>query len=286
MKRLIDIFANKNYRLYIFSIALIAIFVFASIFLTQTKIVSKTGFLAAVLQGVQSTPINQQSVGGDKRVDVSKLVAANLDIFNFHPTVTGIVETDTTYTVFYSIETLTPEGIEWTVSSKTGEFSVAKDALGDGGLTAYIVGKLHDIENRERSYLSRVQIVEKMLAEERQVRHTRVLTSIVGLELDEIPVPVIEKPAAPEPPSVSVQPPVLNTVPVVTLSHEDSSAIPSLTPTVPEVIATTTDSMATTTVSTSSVSEVSTTTLVATTDQSVAPSPNASSTATTTESTL
>lgn len=131
-------------------------------------------------------------------VDPSTLLSANLDAFDFHPTITGVVETDTLYTVSYSIRTLAPEGSEWTASRKTGEFSVAKESLPDGGLNAYVVGKLRDIENGERLYLTRAQTAEKTLADARQARPSSAFAALIGLALDQIPVPVVEKPV-PEP---------------------------------------------------------------------------------------
>jgi hypothetical protein len=175
-------------------------------------------------------------------VDPSALLSADLDAFDFHPTVTGVVETDALYTVSYSIETLAPEGSEWTTSSKTGEFSVGKDALGDGGLNAYVVGKLHDIENGERSYLSRAQAAEKALAEMRRPRPASAFATLVGLALDQIPVPVVQKPAAPESPQPQVSPPV-QTIPtpaetVAPAPSVGDSPVPDVATSTPESAAT------------------------------------------------
>src|SRR3989344_1529307 len=57
-------------------------------------------------------------------VDASALLFADVDAFDFRPTVTGVVETDTLYTVSYSIDTLAPEGSAWAPYAKTGDFSV------------------------------------------------------------------------------------------------------------------------------------------------------------------
>ena len=168
-------------------------------------------------------------------MDASPLLATNLDAFDFRPTVTGVVETDTLYTVSYSLETLAPEGSEWKLSSKTGEFSVAKDALGDGGLNVYVVGKLHDIENGERSYLSRAQTAEKTLADARAARPANAFSSLVGLALDQIPVPVVEKPAPESAPQPQVTPPVQEDSATSTIA----SPTPEPSPT-PEAIAETT----------------------------------------------
>lgn len=175
------------------------------------------GSAFAASQGVLPLPLVAPAPSADistpEGVDASALLAANLDTFDFRPTVTGVVETDALYTVSYSIETLAPEGSEWVASSKTGEFSVAKNALPDGGLNAYVVGKLHDIENGERSYLSRAQSAEKALAEARQARPASAFLALVGLALDQIPVPAVEKPAAPEPVPQPQTPPVQEDAP-------------------------------------------------------------------------
>ncbi len=131
-------------------------------------------------------------------VDPAALLSANLDTFDFRPTVTGVVETDSLYTVSYSIETLAPEEGRWTTVAKTGEFSVAEDSLDESGLQGYIVGKLSDLENQERSYLARAQAAEKALADARTARPANAFAALIGLALDQIPVPVIVRPA-PEP---------------------------------------------------------------------------------------
>lgn len=193
------------------------------------------------LPSIASLPASDSSASGD--VDASALLAANLDTFDFRPTVTGVVETDSLYIVSYSIETLAPEGSEWTTSSKTGEFSVAKDVLGDSGLNAYVVGKLHDIENGERSYLARAQTAEKTLADVRVAKPASAFAALVGLALDQIFVPVIEKPA-PElqpqetPPAQPIPTPAETVVPAP--SVEDSPAPETATST-PESAATSTD---------------------------------------------
>ncbi len=158
-------------------------------------------------------------VSAPESVDASALLAADLDAFDFRTTVTGVVETDMLYTISYSMETLAPEGNEWTASSKTGEFSVAKDTLGDSGLNAYVVGKLHDIENGERSYLSRAQTAEKALAEARQARPASAFSALVGLALDQIFVPVVAKPA-PEPQPQT--PPVQEATPTQEVTQEQT----------------------------------------------------------------
>ncbi len=145
---------------------------------------------------VTSLPASDNSA--PESVDASSLLAANLGAFDFHPTVTAVVETDLLYTISYSILTLAPGDGEWTVVSKTGEFSVAKDTLGDGGLNTYVAQKLHDIENGERSYLARAQAAEKALVDAREAQPASAFAALVGLALDQIPVPIVEKPA-PEP---------------------------------------------------------------------------------------
>jgi len=146
-------------------------------------------------------------VSPPESVDASALLDSDLDAFDFRPTVTGVVETDTLYTVSYSIETLAPEGSKWATLSKTGEFSVGKNALGDGGLNGYVVGKLRDIENGERLYLARAQTAEKALAEARQPRPASAFSALVGLALDQIVVPIVAKPAPePQPQTPPLQP--------------------------------------------------------------------------------
>ncbi|MDP2648734.1 MAG: hypothetical protein Q8P19_02435 [bacterium] len=179
-----------------------------------------------------------QAAPEPKEVDVSTLLATDTDAFDFRPTVTGVVETDSLYTVSYSIETLAPtpisigvsshgerglapEGSAWASYTKTGEFSVAKDALGDGGLNAYVVGKLRDIENGERLYLARAQTAEKALVDARTAKPANAFAALVGLALDQIFVPVVEKPA-PEP-----QP---QTPPVQSIPTPAETVTPASTP--------------------------------------------------------
>jgi hypothetical protein len=147
-----------------------------------------------------------QAAPEPKEVDVSTLLATDTDAFDFRPTVTGVVETDSLYTVSYTIETLAPEGSAWASYTKTGEFSVAKNGLGDGGLNAYVVGKLRDIENGERLYLARAQTAEKALVDARTAKPANAFAALVGLALDQIFVPVVEKPAPkPQPQTPPVQ---------------------------------------------------------------------------------
>ncbi len=126
-------------------------------------------------------------------VDAFALLAANPDTFDFRPTVTGVVETDSTYTVSYSISTLAPQGSAWGPYEKTGEFSVAKDVLPEDGLQGYVVRKLEDLESGERAYLARAQAAEKALVEARVAQPANAFAALVGLALDQIFVPVIEK---------------------------------------------------------------------------------------------
>ncbi len=83
---------------------------------------------AATATGVLPLPALPASPPEAAHVDTSALLSANLDAFDFRPTVTNVVETDTTYTVSYSMQTLAPEGGAWSAYVKAGEFSVAKDA--------------------------------------------------------------------------------------------------------------------------------------------------------------
>ncbi|MEX2008195.1 MAG: hypothetical protein WD850_01780 [Candidatus Spechtbacterales bacterium] len=145
---------------------------------------------AATVAGVIDVP----AVFAPKEVDVSALLSADLDVFDFRPTVTNVVETDTEYTVSYSIETLAPEGSAWSAYVKTGEFSVAKDALPEDGLQGYVVRKLRDIENGEHGYLTRAKEAEQKLAADRAAKPASAFAALVGLALDQIPVPVVEKP--------------------------------------------------------------------------------------------
>lgn len=141
------------------------------------------------------------------KVDASALLSADLDSFDFHTMVTGVVETDDSYTVSYSLQTLAPQGSAWESFTKTGEFTVAKDALGESGFPGYVAGKLRDIENGERAYLARARELEKELAYSRSARPASRFASLVGLALDDIPVPVVEKPAyvpPPEAPAVAI----------------------------------------------------------------------------------
>jgi hypothetical protein len=156
---------------------------------------------------VLATPAPSADILAPEGVDASALLSANLDAFDFHPTVTGVVETDTLYTVSYSVETLAPEGSEWAAVSKSGEFSVAKDSLGDGGLNTYVVQKLGDIENQGRTYLFRAQAAERKLAGEHAARPSSAFAALIGLVLDQIPVPVVRKPipVASEPQASPVQ---------------------------------------------------------------------------------
>lgn len=149
---------------------------------------------AATATGVIDVP----AVFAPKEVDVSTLLSADIDAFDFRPTVTNVVETDTTYTVSYSMQTLAPEKSAWVSYEKTGEFSIAKDALPEDGLQGYVVRKLRDIENGERAYLTRAQEAEKKLAAARAAKPASTFAALVGLALDQIPVPKVEKPI-PEP---------------------------------------------------------------------------------------
>lgn len=136
-------------------------------------------------------------------VDVSALLSLNVDTFDFRPTVTNVVETDDSYTVSYSLQTLAPERGAWTPYEKTGDFSMAKEALGETGLQGYVVQKLRDIENGERSYLARAQEAEEKLAASRAAKPANAFAALIGLALNQIPVPKVEKPlpkAQPETP--------------------------------------------------------------------------------------
>ena len=200
-------------------------------------------------------------------VDPSALLASNLDAFDFRPTVTAVVETEDAYTVSYSIETLAPEGGAWAAYEKTGEFSVAKNALDDTGLQGYVVAKLRDIENGERTYLARAQTSEKALADARTARPANVFAGLVGLALDQIFVPVVVKPAAPEAPTAPVVP-------------ADTSVV---TPTPVVETATSADAVNSAASSTVQSSESATSTLESTatsTDQIVQPTENNSATST------
>lgn len=128
-------------------------------------------------------------------LDASALLNADLSTFAFDPTVTAVTETDTAYTVDYLLQTLAPEGDAWAATSKTGEFSVPKAALGAGGLNAYVVQKLTDIENGELAYLQKAQDDERALAQ--QPAPASAFSGLVGLSLGEIPVPVVAKPIPP-----------------------------------------------------------------------------------------
>jgi hypothetical protein len=183
---------------------------------------------AATATGVLPLPNIPAAVApsAPEKVDVSALLSANPDTFAFNPTVTNVVETDTKYTVSYSLQTLAPQGSAWSLVEKTGEFSVAKEALDETGLQGYVVNKLKDIENGERAYLSRAQEAEKKLADARAAKPANAFASLVGLALDQITVPKVEKPV----PEVKVEaqpetPPAQNTEPQATeVSVHTSSA--------------------------------------------------------------
>ncbi len=247
-----------------------------------------TGSAFAASQGVLPLPLAAPAPSVDistpEGVDASALLAANLDTFDFRPTVTGVVETDALYTVSYSIGTLAPEGSEWAASSKTGEFSVAQNALGDGGLNAYVVGKLHDIENGERSYLSRAQSAEKALAEARQARPASAFAALVGLALDQIPVPVVEKPAAPESVPQPQTPPAQEAAPKQTPQPTTADSASADAAATSGSVATSTSSAASTS---DSVRQMASSTIAAIGDASrvAATSTTASDTATTTHAT-
>ena len=151
---------------------------------------------AASATGVIDIPL--PFVGTPQEVDASPLLAADVDAFDFRPTVIGVQETDTHYTVSYSLQTLSPQDGAWVAFEKTGEFSVAKATLDDTGLQGYVVQKLRDIENGERVYLSRAQTTEKKLADARTAKPANAFAALIGLALDQIPVPIVAKPA-PEP---------------------------------------------------------------------------------------
>lgn len=201
-----------------------------------------------------------------QEVDVSTLISADLGAFDFRPTVTGVTETDASYTVSYSLQTLAPQDGAWVAFEKTGEFSVAKDTLDDMGLQGYVVQKLRDIENSERSYLARAQEAEKKLADAHTAKPTNAFAALVGLALDQIPVPVVEKPV-PEP-QAQVTPPAQ---PIPTPAETGASA-----PT-PSPVATSTP----TATSTPAVPETTSVTTTATTTTPVATSTESSGTAAT-----
>jgi|GEM_PF-6664319 len=206
--------------------------------------VGGTSAFAASELGVP-VPFIVQSLGGEVEtpnvVDPAMLLAADIGAFDFRPTVMGVAETDTQYTISYSMDTLAPVAGAWTRFPKTGEFSVAKDALPDGGLNAYVVQKLGDIENQERSYLSRAQAAEQALAQVQSAQPASAFAALVGLTLNQIPVPVIEKPAGdippPEPPYVSdtVFPAI---APVSADDANGTTAATSTPPTEPEATST------------------------------------------------
>lgn len=150
----------------------------------------------------QSAPAAQTAQ--PQSVDARALIGADLDAFDFNPTVTAVDESTSGYAVSYRLSTLAPVDGAWIAAEKTGEFSVAKDALEEGGLNAYVARKLRDIQNGERSYLSRAQAAERSLAQKSAAEPARTFSALVGLALDQIPVPIIQKPAAPTPPPVAV----------------------------------------------------------------------------------
>lgn len=221
------------------------------------------GALAATTTGVIPVPTVFQepeiSIPPELvEIDVSTLLSADLSAFDFRPTVTGVIETGESYTVSYAIFTLAPEDAAWAAYEKTGEFSVAKDALDDTGLRGYVVAKLRDLENQERDYLARAQEAEKKLADTRTARPANAFAALIGLALNQIHVPVVEKPVPQPTPMVAVSqpqtPPPQESAPVlttqaVTEDFASSTAVSTndITSTESADIATTTSVFATTT---------------------------------------
>ncbi len=215
---------------------------------------------AATATGVLPLPAPSAPQPEPVHVDTSALLSANLDTFAFSPTVTNVVETDTEYAVSYSLRTLAPQGDAWAPFTKTGEFSVAKSALPDTGLQGYVVQKLQDIENGERSYLARSQDAERELAAKQQAQPASAFASLVGLALNQIPVPVVEKPA---PAPQQEAPPAQN---AVTQTTDASSAAASSADTATSTLDATSDATTTTaTISATSSPQTATSTVVAST---------------------
>lgn len=214
------------------------------------------GALAATTTGVLPLPtiLSQPEIPQTPEpveVDVSALLSVNPDAFDFRPTVTAVVETSETYTVSYALRTLAPDGGAWATYEKTGEFSVAKDALGDTGLQGYVVAKLRDLENKERGYLARAQEAEKRLADARAAQPANAFAALIGLALNQIHVPVVEKPVPePQPQTPPVQESAsTQTIQTVTADFATSTAVSTSDATSTESadITTTTDAVGTTT---------------------------------------
>lgn len=224
---------------------------------------------AATATGVLPMPaLTTPSAPESVHVDTSALLAANVDTFAFSPTVTDVVETDTEYTVSYSLQTLAPQGDAWAPFRKTGEFSVAKYALPDTGLQGYVVQKLQDIENGERQYLARAQDTEKELAAKQRAQSASAFASLVGLALNQIPVPIVAKPAS--------TPPMQNELPQTTETLAAASSVDT---------AVNADTATTTPLPTATSSAVMGAPQAATSTAAMSTTPVASSTATTTPDT-
>lgn len=132
-----------------------------------------------------------EMIGSPVTVEAGTLLSADIEDFNFSPTVTAIEETEDTYLVSYEITTLSPVGESWEMVVKTGQFTVAKSSLDDTGLQGKVVAKLRDIENAERIFLTRAQEAERSSVA--ATRPANIFSALIGRTPDDIYVPERER---------------------------------------------------------------------------------------------
>ncbi len=132
-----------------------------------------------------------EMIGVPATVEAETLLNANIQDFNFSPTVTIVEETDEAYLVSYELTTLSLVGESWEMVIKSGQFTVAKASLDETGLQGKVVAKLRDIENAERIFLTRAQVAERNSVA--NSHPANLFSALIGRTPDDIYVPERER---------------------------------------------------------------------------------------------
>ena len=165
-------------------------------------------------------------------VDNSAIVSAGLDDFSFNLRINSITDDEKNYYVAYSYQTLVIEDGAWQNKEIEKIFTVSKEALDGKDLGLYAAEELGENLDYERSYLKRVQKLEKEKGQSRKavaVEYSGLIGKLLrGKIIDGYSpvitpeVVVVEETPTPEP----VASPI-----ILDITAEASTGVPSPTPT-------------------------------------------------------
>jgi len=185
-----------------------------------------------------ASPAVRDSVYSSKEkvisVDNSLIVSAGLDDFSFNLRINSITDDEKNYYVAYSYQTLVIEDSAWQNKEIEKIFTVSKEALDGKDLGLYAAEELGENLDYERSYLKRVQKLEKEKGQSRKavaVEYSGLIGKLLrGKIIDGYSpvitpeVVVVEETPTPEP----VASPVISDT-----TAESTTSVPSSTPTLP-----------------------------------------------------